>query len=116
MDEIITIFKALSDPTRFKIFFLLSRKTLCVNALVNLLQISQPAVSQHLGILKQADLVEAARKGYWMHYSVNERRMKAFLNEVRALLRDEKVEDKALMRGKVAVKTRKMHNHKRSMC
>ena len=86
MEKIITIFKALSDPTRFKIFFLVSRKTLCVNELVNFLQISQPAVSQHLNVLKQAGLVRAKRKGYWIHYSVNRRRVKTFLTELNSLL------------------------------
>lgn len=100
MEEIISILKALSDPTRFKIFFLLSRNSLCVNALVNLLQISQPAVSQHLRVLRQANLVRAERKGYWMHYSVNQRRVKAFLNELKTLLREEKTRDKLLAREK----------------
>ena len=100
MEEITRIFKALSDPTRFKIFFLLSRKSLCVKALVSLLQISQPAVSQHLNVLKQANLVTAERKGYWMHYSVNHRRVKTFLNELMGLLREEKVKNKLLMREK----------------
>ena len=100
MEEIIRIFKALSDPTRFKMFFLLSRKTLCVNALVSLLQISQPAVSQHLKVLKQAYLVRSERKGYWMHYSVNRQRLKAFLNGLKALLREEKLEEKAVVREK----------------
>jgi ArsR family transcriptional regulator len=100
MEKVIHVLKALSDPTRFKIFFLLSRKTLCVNALVNLLQISQPAVSQHLKVLKQAGLVKAEKKGYWMHYSVNQRRIKVFLNELKTLLREEKVEDKVLIRKK----------------
>ncbi|MBA7621197.1 hypothetical protein ES703_28555 [subsurface metagenome] len=100
MEEITRIFKALSDPTRFKIFFLLSRKSLCVKALVSLLQISQPAVSQHLNVLKQANLVTAERTGYWTHYSVNQRRVKTFLNELMGLLREEKVKDKLLMREK----------------
>ena len=100
MEEITRIFKALSDPTRFKIFFLLSRKSLCVKALVSLLQISQPAVSQHLNVLKQANLVTAERKGYWMHYSVNQRKVKTFLNKLMGLLREEKVKDKIPTREK----------------
>ncbi len=100
MEQTITILKALSDPTRFKIFFLLSRKSLCVKALVSLLQISQPAVSQHLKVLKQANLVRAERKGYWMHYSVNQRKVKTFLNELKTLLREDKVKDKVLMTEK----------------
>lgn len=71
MEDLARVFKALSDETRLKIFFLLSRRTLCVNALVCQLEVSQPAVSQHLKILKEAGLVKAEKRGYWVHYSVN---------------------------------------------
>ncbi len=91
MEEIIRTCRALSDSTRFKVFFLLSRRTLCVNALVDLLEISQPAVSQHLKVLKQADLVKSERKGYWINYSVNRRRVKTFLKELRSLLGEERL-------------------------
>lgn len=70
-ENIVKLCKALSDPTRLKIFLFLVEKSLCVNAIVNFLDISQPAVSQHLRILKEAGLVEADKRGYWMHYSAN---------------------------------------------
>ncbi len=44
MQQLTKVFKALSDSKRLKIFTLLSRRILCVNALVNCLGISQPAV------------------------------------------------------------------------
>jgi ArsR family transcriptional regulator len=68
-------FSALADPTRLKILGLLgSRKepdALCVGALTMLLGISQPAVSQHLRILKSAGLVKAEKRGYHVHYSID---------------------------------------------
>jgi DNA-binding transcriptional ArsR family regulator len=66
------IFKALSVETRVQIIIFLKEQTLCVNALAARLEISPAAVSQHLRVLRDADLVVADKKGYWVHYRVNE--------------------------------------------
>jgi len=86
MQELAKVFKALSDTNRLKIFIFLSRKTLCVNALVNCLGISQPAVSQHLKILREAGLINAEKKGYWMHYSTNKKKIEQFIKKFNSLL------------------------------
>ncbi len=66
------VFKALGDPTRLKILKLIvSRENrVCVGMIAKYLNISQPAVSQHLKVLKIAGIVEALREGFHMHYSV----------------------------------------------
>jgi len=56
-------FKALGEPTRLRIIRLLAQKELCVCELEEILNISQPRVSQHLKVLKQARLVKERRKG-----------------------------------------------------
>lgn len=56
-------FKALGEPTRLKIVRLLATKELCVCELEEIMQISQPRISQHLKILKQAGLVTERREG-----------------------------------------------------
>ena len=86
MQELTKVFKALSDTNRLKIFIFLSRKTLCVNALVNCLGISQPAVSQHLKILREAGLINAEKRGYWMHYSANKKKIEQFIKKFNSLL------------------------------
>lgn len=74
------IFKALSDPTRFKLLVLLrdcnqvrecQGGALCVNALSHRLGVTQSAVSQHLRILRHAGLVRGERHGSFMHYSLD---------------------------------------------
>jgi len=69
------IFSALADPTRLKLLRLLCNQqdpdALCVGALASLLGISQPAVSQHLKVLKSVGLVKGQRRGYRVHYSVD---------------------------------------------
>ena len=64
------VFRALSVERRIRMVQILTGRTLCVGALSNLLGISAGAVSQHLRILKDAGLVEADRRGYFVHYRV----------------------------------------------
>ncbi len=87
IEEITKICKALSDPTRFKIFLLLNNRISCVNAIVNSLQVSQPAVSQHLKILREAGLVKIEKKGYWVHYSSNKEKINEFLKDLPEILK-----------------------------
>ncbi len=77
-------FKALSDPTRHKILELLSSKKgyLCVCVIAEKMGITQPAVSQHLKILKNVNLVKATRKGYYVHYTVNPEKLNEFRKEI----------------------------------
>ena len=69
-EEIARTFRALSVESRVRIVQLLSVRTLCVGALSASLGISAGAVSQHLRVLKDAHLVEADRRGYYVHYSL----------------------------------------------
>jgi len=86
MQELTKVFKALSDSNRLKIFMLLSRTTLCVNALVRCLNISQSAVSQHLRVLREAGLIKVEKRGYWMHYSANKEKGEQFIKKFNSLL------------------------------
>lgn len=62
-------FKALSDPTRVAIVNRLAgADEVCVCAFVDELGLSQPTVSHHLRILREAGLVDARRNGTWGYY------------------------------------------------
>ena len=64
------LFKTLGDPTRRAIFERLCRDgEQTVGALTALAGVSQPAVSKHLGLLKQAGLVRDRQEGRQTHYS-----------------------------------------------
>jgi DNA-binding transcriptional ArsR family regulator len=64
-----TVFKALADPTRRAIFEHLARDgEQTVHALTDRAGVSQPAVSKHLGVLKNAKLVRDRRAGRETHY------------------------------------------------
>jgi DNA-binding transcriptional ArsR family regulator len=65
-----TLFRTLADPTRRAIFERLCREgEQTVGALTARAGISQPAVSKHLGVLKQAGLVSNRHEGRQTHYS-----------------------------------------------
>ena len=64
------LFKTLADPTRRTIFERLCRDgEQTVGALTAQVGVSQPAVSKHLGVLKQAGLVRDRHEGRQTHYS-----------------------------------------------
>lgn len=68
------LFRTLADPTRRAIFERLCREgEQTVVALTARAGVSQPAVSKHLGILKQAGLVHDRHEGRQTHYSAEPR-------------------------------------------
>ena len=62
------IFKQLSDPTRVRIFWLLSHREECVINIAALLDMSSPAVSHHLRALKSSGLIISRREGKEVYY------------------------------------------------
>jgi DNA-binding transcriptional ArsR family regulator len=86
--ELAEIFKALSDPTRLRLVKLLGEGggALCVNALACRLEVTQSAVSQHLRVLRQVGLVQSDRRGYHVHYSLDQGRLEQYKSQVRGTL------------------------------
>ena len=80
------IFKVLSVDTRVRMIELLKSRSLCVNALAKSLSISPAAVSQHLRILRDADVVIAEKRGYFVHYRVNEETLAEWHRTTREVL------------------------------
>ena len=67
--ELANRFKALSDPSRVAILSMLSaEEEVCVCVFTEALDLSQPTVSHHLRVLREAGLVEASRRGTWAFY------------------------------------------------
>ncbi len=65
------ILKTISDESRFKIINILLNHDLCVGGLAKQLDISKPAVSQHLQVLRKIGVVTGEKRGYYTHYIVN---------------------------------------------
>lgn len=62
----------LSVASRLRILQLLKGRALCVGTLAARLHVTQGTVSQHVRILREAGLVIAERRGYYVHYHLNE--------------------------------------------
>ncbi|MCS7214892.1 MAG: metalloregulator ArsR/SmtB family transcription factor [Thermodesulfovibrio sp.] len=71
MEKLIKIFHALSDQTRLKIIKLLEKNELCVCEIVAAMNMIQPKVSFHLGVLKEAGLLRIRKEGKWTFYSLD---------------------------------------------
>ncbi|OMG00817.1 metalloregulator ArsR/SmtB family transcription factor [Paenibacillus sp. FSL R7-0337] len=71
LNEFAEDLKLLGDKTRLTILTLLKEREWCVCEFVDLFDISQPAVSQHLRKLKSSGLVKEQKKGQWVYYSLS---------------------------------------------
>ena len=68
--EMVCIFKALSDENRIRILGLLQSGEKCACRLLEELNISQPTLSHHMKILCDAGIVAGRKEGKWIHYSI----------------------------------------------
>jgi DNA-binding transcriptional ArsR family regulator len=84
--EIARVLKVLSVETRVRILQLLKGRALCVNALASRLDVTQGAVSQHLRIMRDAGIVIDEKRGYFVHYRLNEDTLAAWREEIDKLL------------------------------
>jgi DNA-binding transcriptional ArsR family regulator len=80
------LLKILSVETRVRMFQLLKGRALCVGALAARLDVTQGAVSQHLRIMRDAGLVIDEKRGYFVHYRLNEDTLAAWREEIDRLL------------------------------
>ncbi len=71
IEKLATVLKLLGDKTRLTMILLLKESECCVCEFVEVFQMSQPAISQHVRKLKDASLITETRKGQWIFYSLN---------------------------------------------
>lgn len=64
------VWKALADPTRRKILELLKKRDMNAGEIAAEFNMTKPSISNHLSILKQADLVDAEKNGQNIVYSL----------------------------------------------
>jgi ArsR family transcriptional regulator len=71
--ELARVFKALSDPVRLRLLSLMASYAegrACVCDLLGAFEVSQPTISHHLPVLREAGLVACERRGTWVYYWV----------------------------------------------
>lgn len=82
-DQAPAVFKALSDPTRLRILKVISHmREMCECNIVPAFGLSQPTISYHLKVLREAGLITSQRRGQWVYHQVNQG---AVLKAVRSL-------------------------------
>jgi ArsR family transcriptional regulator len=87
--SVASILKALGDPNRLRILMCLSAYAEgqpCVNDLSRILGISQPAVSQHIKVLKGIGLVEPRKRGFHVYHRIDADRLALMKGQVDAML------------------------------
>jgi len=84
--ELARILKILAVENRVRIVQLLKGRTLCVNALAARLNVTQGAVSQHLRIMRDAGLVIDEKRGYYVHYRLDEQTLAQWREAIGGLL------------------------------
>jgi len=94
VDDLVAVFKALSDETRLRILKLLADEELCVCDIVAALDIVQPKASFHLRILKNAGLIKDRKQGKWIHYRID---ANSIFNRFLVLSVLEKISDETVM-------------------
>lgn len=72
MEDLVKVFKALSDETRLEILLIISKRTICQKGISRHLGISESAVSQHIKVLKESGIVTGIKQGYSVIYVIND--------------------------------------------
>lgn len=68
----VELFAILSDPTRLRALMLIQAEgEACVCELTYALDESQPKISRHLALMRNAGIVTSRRQGTWMHYRID---------------------------------------------
>ncbi len=81
------IFKAISDPTRLKILYLLQDGELCVCEIINVLEKPQSTISHHLNVLKKADFIQGRKEGLWIHYQLTNPKLLELIDNLTDLIK-----------------------------
>ncbi|WP_030813041.1 ArsR/SmtB family transcription factor [Streptomyces sp. NRRL F-2799] len=70
-DTLAKVFKALGDPVRLRLLSMIASRAggeVCVCDLTPSFDLSQPTISHHLKLLRQAGLIDSERRGTWVYY------------------------------------------------
>ncbi len=79
--DVVAIFKALSDPTRAQLIYLLTHREYNVNELSQYVAVTASAVSHHLAKLRAMRLVRTRREGNQIFYSIDDAHVAALFRE-----------------------------------
>ena len=109
------ISKALGDINRVRIVMSLWGEELCVCQIVELLALAPSTVSKHLYILKQAGLIDSAKKGRWVHYRLSQKDTDRTVQKVLKWLQQSLQQDSVIKEDKKSLK-KILKEHPEQLC
>lgn len=86
LEAVVETFKAVADPTRAQLVYLLTQREYGVNELAERVPVSASAVSHHLSKLRAIRLVRTRRDGNQIYYSIDDSHVAGLFNEALAHL------------------------------
>lgn len=106
MQRVTAVLRALGDENRARIVLALRGQPMCVCQIVELLQLANSTVSEHLTILKEAGLVTARKDGRWIYYRLPDERSEDLVGEAvaymaRVLEHDQQIQHDAKRLAKI---------------
>ena len=105
MKEMVKVFKAVADPNRIRILKMLQLKKMWVCELSAVLGITQPSVSRHLSMLRDAGLVKDERDSQWINYQLCEEKVNKYAPVIMGNIRKWINEDPRISRDAGMLKT-----------
>ena len=81
VQKLSAIYKALGDPTRFKILYCLRQKEMCVCDISAIVDMSHSAISHQLRVLRNLRLVKYRKEGKMVYYSLDDEHIFKILDE-----------------------------------
>ncbi|WP_096271899.1 ArsR/SmtB family transcription factor [Paucisalibacillus globulus] len=75
MENAASVLKLMGDKTRLTMMKIMDKHDCCVCEFVEIFNMSQPSISQHLRKLRDLGLVKEERRGQWIFYSMNKKNM-----------------------------------------
>jgi len=100
MEDMVKLFKALSDELRIRILKVLLQRECCVCEVMQALDISQSRASRNLGILENAGFIKSRRDGLWIVYSINEQTVNSYFASLTEMLRASLVKEEVILQDR----------------
>lgn len=88
MEQLIQLFKALSDKNRVRILKMLEERPLCVCEITEILGLAASTTSKHLHILTDAGLIFEQKDGKWVNYHLNRAAQQQYLKQLLPLMQE----------------------------
>lgn len=100
LENLQKVIQTLNDVNRLRIIKIIGNNTCSVSSIVDKTALSQPLVSHHLRVLKQAGILTTSRQGPFVYYSIRNKKILSILGALSDLVQENKKSNPAATAGK----------------